>query len=141
MTVKTFIFAGACFSLAAFLWANPADATERSNPNSQANAAAKAFAGAAASATGGAGGYVNVDTEKPAASSAIAPSVGTNNDCLVATPASKAGSLVIFSGGGTTGYHYSGLCLAYKMGDMALAEKMMCDADASYAKHNPKCAK
>lgn len=141
MTVKTLIFSVACFALAAFLYATPSKATERQG-NPQANATASAFAGATASANGGAGGYVYTEQYyKPAAASAIAPSVGTNNDCLVATPASKAASLVIFSGGGTTGYHYSGLCLAYKMGDMALAEKMMCDADASYAKHNPKCTK
>lgn len=92
----------------------------------------------ASNATGGNSG-VNVDTEKPAASSAIAPSVGTNNNCLVATPASKAASILLLSVSGTTGFHYSGLCLAFRMENYELAEKLMCLEDKNYAKLNPKC--
>jgi hypothetical protein len=126
-----------------------ASATERGNPLQGSSAEAYAVSGSkstadsASNATGGSatGGNsgVNVDTEKPAASSAIAPSVGTNNNCLVATPASKAASILLFSVSGTTGFHYSGLCLAFRMENYELAEKLMCLEDKNYAKLNPKC--
>lgn len=146
MTVKTLIFAGTCFAIAAFIWATPAKATERNQPNNaQASAAAVALSSSTSSANsnagGGAGGYVNVDSEKPAASSAIAPSVGTNNNCLIATPSSAAVNILFGGVSKTTGFHYSGLCLAYRMNDLQLAEKLMCLEDKNYAKLNANCAK
>lgn len=132
--------------LVALLVVFNANATDRGNPLQGSSAEAYAVSGSvskstadsASSATGGNSG-VNVDSEKPAASSAIAPSVGTNNNCLVATPASKAASILLFSVSGTTGFHYSGLCLAFRMENYELAEKLMCLEDKNYAKLNPKC--
>ena len=158
MTLKTILFSSSCFALAVFMYANPAKATDRNQlapkatATSQSNAAAAAFAGASAGASvtnstsvtstqnnASQGGSVDINQERTAASSAIAPSVGTNNDCLIATPSSLAGSILIFSGSGTTGYHYSGLCLAYKMQNYELAEQLMCLQDANFRKLNAKC--
>jgi hypothetical protein len=94
----------------------------------------------ASNATGvGGTGVVNVDSEKPAASSAIAPSTSSFVKCPIATQESKAISVLIFSASGTTGLKYSGLCYAIERGDWETATKMMCEADKNYAKANPKC--
>lgn len=85
------------------------------------------------------GDSVRIDQEKPAASSAISPSVGTSNDCQIATPASKSVSILLISVSGTTGVSYNGLCFAYKMKQFDVAERMMCKESAEYAKANPNC--
>lgn len=90
-------------------------------------------------ATGGDGGNVDIDQEKPAVSSAVAPSVGTYRNCAVSTQESKAVSVFFISVSGTTGVKYHGLCLAIMMEQWDIAEKMMCKADSDYAKANPKC--
>lgn len=85
---------------------------------------------------------VNVDNDtKMPASSAISPSVGTTNDCQIATPSSKAFSVLIFSASGTTGVTYNDLCFAYKMKQFDIAEQLMCAKSQDYAKANPKCSK
>ena len=84
---------------------------------------------------------VNIDQEKPAVSSAIAPSVGTGSDCQIATPSSIAASIFILSGSGTTGVHYNDICYAYKRGQFDVADRMMCDKSQAYAKANPACVK
>jgi hypothetical protein len=85
------------------------------------------------------GGNVDIDQEKPAANSAISPSVGTNNDCQIATPSSKAFSILIMSVSGTTGMTYNDICYAYKRGQFDVADKLMCLKSADYAKANPNC--
>lgn len=85
---------------------------------------------------------VNVDNDtKMPASSAISPSVGTMNDCQIATPSSKAFSVLIFSASGTTGVTYNDLCFAYKMKQYDIAEQMMCVKSQDYAKINKNCKK
>jgi hypothetical protein len=83
---------------------------------------------------------IDNDTEMPA-SPAIAPSVGTANDCQIATPSSKAFSILIFSWSGTTGVTYNDLCFAHKTGQKELAEQLMCQKSPDYAKVNPNCKK
>lgn len=96
--------------------------------------------GAISNTSAGGNSSVNVDNDtKMPASSAIAPSVGTSNNCLIATPASAAVNILFGGVSKTTGFHYSGLCLAYRMNDMALVERLMCLEDKNYAKLNPKC--
>jgi hypothetical protein len=132
----SFIEAVICIAVAIFLYSNPANATER-NPLTGAVSTSNAQSGSWSG-----GGYLNNDNDaKMSASSAIAPSVGTNNNCLIATPSSKAASILIFSASGTTGFHYSGLCLAYKMENFELVEQLMCLEDKNFAKLNPKCKK
>jgi len=81
---------------------------------------------------------VDNDTDMPA-SSAISPSVGTANDCQIATPSSKAMSVFVFSASGTTGVTYNDLCFAYKTGQYDVAEKLMCKYSKNYAEANPSC--
>jgi hypothetical protein len=78
------------------------------------------------------------DTKMPA-SSAISPSVGTNNDCQISTPSSKAFSILIMSVSGTTGTTINPICYAYKRGQFDVADKLMCMTDKDYAKANPNC--
>lgn len=85
----------------------------------------------------GGSNILKVDQEKPAASSAIAPSVGTGNDCQIATPSSVAGSVVIASASFTTGVTYNDICYAYKRGQFDVADKLMCMKSQDYAKANP----
>ena len=101
--------------------------------------------GQAQQAMGGGGGNsstsVNVDndTDMPA-SSANSPSVGTANTCQIATPSSKAFSVLIFSVSGTTGVNYNDICFALELGQTAVAEKLMCQKSQAYAAANPNCA-
>lgn len=98
--------------------------------------------GAISNTSSGGNSSVNVDNDtRMPASSAIAPSVGTSNNCLIATPSSAAVNILFGGVSKTTGFHYSGLCLAYRMNDMALVEKLMCLEDKNYAKLNSKCSK
>lgn len=125
-----------------------AHATDRGNDKPNSNTVAAASANAQANAvnllTGGVGyggdTSVNVDNDtKMPASSAISPAVGTGNDCQIATPSSKAFSVLIFSASGTTGVTYNDLCFAYKMKQFDVAEKLMCQKSQDYAKANPRC--
>lgn len=125
-----------------------------SNSTAQAGAVAGAQAaafGAGGNATGGnaqggsaqggtSSASINNDNDV-AASSAFAPSVGTGNDCQIATPSSKAFSLLILSASGTTGVSYNELCYAYKRGQYDVADRLMCLKSQDYAKANPACGK
>ena len=93
---------------------------------------------AATASSGGNSVDVDNDTRMPA-SSAISPSVGTGNDCQIATPSSKAFSILIMSVSGTAGVTYNDLCFAYKMKQFDVAEKLMCAKSKDYAKANPNC--
>lgn len=98
--------------------------------------------GAISNTSSGGNSSVNVDNDtKMPASSAISPSVGTMNDCQIATPSSKAFSVLIFSASGTTGVTYNDLCFAYKMKQFDIAEQLMCEKSQDYAKANAKCKK
>lgn len=99
--------------------------------------------GGSASLTGGSlSSSVEVDNDtKMPASSANSPSVGTMNDCQIATPSSKAFSVLLFSVSGTTGVTYNDLCFAYKTGQLEIAEQLMCQKSQDYAKVNPRCKK
>jgi hypothetical protein len=118
-----------------------ANATERSPlTGAVINNISQSRASAGAIATGGnAGSVSNSNDFNAAAASAIAPSVGTNNNCLIATPSSAAVNILFGGISKTTGFHYSGLCLAYRMNNLELAEKLMCLEDKNFAKLNPKC--
>lgn len=104
-----------------------------SNPSSNAQALA------AAAVTGSSTSTVNVEHQRSAASSANSPSVGTGNDCQIATPSSKAFSVLVFSASGTTGVTYNDLCYAFKRGQFDVADKLMCLKSADYAKANISC--
>lgn len=117
-----------------------ANATGRENPHNQAANMLQGQAQYQNQTGGNSSVSVDNDTKMPA-SSAIAPSVGTNNNCLIATPSSAAVNILFGGVSKTTGFHYSGLCLAYRMNDMALVEKLMCLEDMNYAKLNSKCSK
>lgn len=96
--------------------------------------------GAISNSSSGGNSSVSVDNDtKMPASSAISPSVGTSNDCLIATPSSKAFSVLIFSASGTTGVTYNDLCFAYKMKQYDIAEQLMCAKSQDYAKANKNC--
>jgi hypothetical protein len=123
-----------------------------SNSSSQALGGNAAAQGGKATATGGvsnvtsAGGNsnnnVNIDNDtRMPASPAISPSVGTASDCQIATPSSKALSILLISVSGTTGVTYNDVCFAYKMGQLEVAEKLMCEKSQAYAKANPNCSK
>jgi hypothetical protein len=81
---------------------------------------------------------VDIDNERNVPS-AISPSVGTANDCQIATPSSKAMSVLIFSVSGTTGVTYNPLCYAYKRGQFDVADKLMCLQSKEYAEANEFC--
>lgn len=127
------------------------DDRKSSTANSTAQAGAVAGAQAAAfgtggNATGGSGlggtGNATINNDNDvAASSAYAPSVGTGNDCQIATPSSKAFSVLILSVSGTTGVNYNELCYAYKRGQYDVADRLMCIKSQEYAKANPACGK
>ena len=128
-----------------FLTALNANATGY-DQSTNANAGAVALSGAISGATGGSasngntsayvGGY---DAEKNAVHSAIAPSQSVNNDCQIATPQSKAISLIFASFSGTTGVVYNDLCYAYKRGQFDVADQLMCAYSAEYRKANGNC--
>lgn len=109
--------------------------------STNANAGAVALSGAISSATGGSasngntsayvGGY---DAEKNAVHSAIAPSQSVNNDCQIATPQSKAISVIFASISGTTGVTVNALCLAYRQGDKELTHQIACNTVPEYKK-------
>jgi len=108
------------------------------------SAGALALAGGSTSNSLGVNGGINTntsivnDTRMPA-SPAIAPSVGTANDCQVATPSSKAFSVLVFSASGTTGVTYNDLCFAFKTGQIEVAEKLMCKQSKDYYAANDRC--
>ena len=108
------------------------DGGNQGSSNSQASASA--------AVTGG-GSSASINNHRPAVSSAISPSVSTDNDCQIATPSSKAFSVLVFSASGTTGVTYNDICFAYKMHQFDIAEKLMCLKSQDYAKANPNCAK
>lgn len=108
------------------------------------SAGAIALAGANAAAYGGEGGTggvgnggnTDIDVDR-AASSAIAPSVGTASKCQIATPQSIAASILIASGSLTTGVIYNDLCFALELGQLDVAERLMCKRSKEYAEANP----
>jgi hypothetical protein len=116
-----------------------------SNSSSQAlggNAAATGGVSNVTSAGGNSNNNVSIDNDtRMPASPAISPSVGTASDCQIATPSSKALSILLISVSGTTGVTYNDLCFAYKMGQFEVAEKLMCEKSQAYAKANPNCSK
>jgi hypothetical protein len=127
----------------ALLTALSATASERGNQAS-AYLSATQHQTSENNATGGTatsgGNSVNVDNDtRMPASSAIAPSVGTGNDCQIATPSSKAVSILLISVSGSTGTTINALCFAYKMKQFDVAEKLMCMKSQDYAKANPNC--
>jgi hypothetical protein len=95
------------------------------------------------SATGGTSSNannINLEGDKASkmpASSAISPSVGTWDECQIATPSSKALSVLLISISGTTGVTYNDLCYAYKRKQFDVADKLMCEYSATYKKVNP----
>jgi hypothetical protein len=121
---------------------NASATSSQSQQQTQNNAASAQGGSVGAITNGSAGGSSNVnvdnDTRMPA-SSAIAPSTGTSNDCQIATPSSKAVSLFPISVSGTTGVTYNDVCFAYKMKQFDIAEKLMCLKSQDYAKINPNC--
>ncbi len=129
--------------IASIFYSTGAEATERSPLTGAISSSVSTSNATGGYATGGnaAGGSQNTEfnQERPAAASAIAPSVGTNNNCLIATPSSAAVNILFGGISKTTGFHYSGLCLAYRMDNLELAEKLMCLEDKNFAKLNPKC--
>lgn len=136
----------ALFIVVAFsslFYSTGAEATERSPLTGAVSSSVSTSNATGGYATGGNASNGNQTTEfnqeRPAAASAIAPSVGTNNNCLVATPSSAAVNILFGGISKTTGFHYSGLCLAYRMENFELAEKLMCLEDKNFAKLNPKC--
>lgn len=116
-----------------------------SNSSSQAlGGTAQASGGVSnvTSAGGNSNNNVSIDNDtKMPASPAISPSVGTSSDCQIATPSSKALSILLISVSGTTGVTYNDVCFAYKMGQFDVAEKLMCEKSQAYAKANPNCSK
>ena len=117
--------------------ANHVNASSNNTNNSSLQQAQTAMGGSSSNSNS-----INVEGDDfdPAASSAVAPSVGTVNDCQIATPSSKAVSIIFISVSGTTGVTYNPLCYAYKRGQMDVADKLMCQYSQEYAKANPKCA-
>lgn len=95
------------------------------------------------SATGGIStnsNSINLEGDKAPkmpASSAISPSVGTWDECQIATPSSKALSILLISISGTTGVTYNDLCYAYKRKQFEVADKLMCGYSSAYKKANP----
>ena len=124
-----------------------AQATAQAKAQASAFGLGVGYGGAGGNATGGnstaTGGDTTINNEsaRQAVSPAIAPSVGTGSDCQIATPSSLAGSILIASLSLTTGVHYNDLCYAYKRGQFDVADRMMCDKSAAYAKANPACKK
>lgn len=99
-----------------------------------------AYGGSATLSGGSLSSRVEVDNDtRMPASSAISPSVGTMNDCQIATPSSKAFSVLLFSWSGTTGVTYNDLCFAYKTEQWEVAEKLMCKKSQDYAAANDRC--
>ena len=136
-----YILVIAVFIIVAFssiFYSTGAKATER-NPLTGAVSSSISTSNATGGYAAGGNQTTEFNQERPAAASAIAPSVGTNNDCLVATPSSAAVNILFGGISKTTGFHYSGLCLAYRMENFELAEKLMCLEDKNFAKLNPKC--
>lgn len=108
--------------------------------NSTATTGNSTATGGTSTATGG-DTTVNMESGHHPVNSAIAPSVGTGDDCQIATPSSLAGGILIISLSGTTGVHYNDICYAYKRGQFDVADRMMCDKSAAYAKANSNCKK
>lgn len=80
--MKTLIIAITCFALAAFIWINPASATERTPSQHEGQSQAQ-IAIAGATATGGAGGYVynNEDNKRNPVASASGSFSNTTAEC------------------------------------------------------------
>ena len=128
---------------------NNSEASAEASASAHATAAAAAFGGSATAygGTGGSGGVggnatggsVNFEqnAERPAASSAFAPPVGTSNDCQIATPQSRGFSVLIASASWTASVDYNDLCYAYKRGQFDVADKLMCKKSKDYAEANP----
>lgn len=118
--------------------------TSQSVAGAMALSGSTSFSGGGSALTGAsnANNSVNVDNGNDRiipVSSAIAPSQSVNNDCQIATPQSKAVSLLIFGFSGTTGVTYNDVCYAYKRGQFDISDKLMCLKSKDYAKVNPSC--
>jgi hypothetical protein len=72
-------------------------------------------------------------------SSAIAPSVSSNVDCPIVSPASKAGSIWPLSLSGTTGVTLNPICVAYHLGQTKLVEEIACRQSVEYRAANANC--
>jgi hypothetical protein len=122
----------------ALLTALTVNASERENQASAYLSATQTSSVTSSVTSNGAtnnGNSVNVDNDtRMPASSAIAPSVGTGNDCQIATPSSKAVSILLISVSGSTGTTINALCLAYKQGDKELTHQIACNTVPEYKK-------
>ena len=129
-------------------------ATERQNDtnlqsftSSYANSTSTAGANALSSTVSGAtGGYssngdmsVSLDNEKPAVSSAIAPSLTQNVICPIITPNSHAVQFLVFGGSTTGTQSLNAICVAYHLKQYEILEQMTCAKSAEYRKANVNC--
>lgn len=129
-------------------------ATERQNDtnlqsftSSYANSTSTAGANALSSTVSGAtGGYssngdmsVSLDNEKPAVSSAIAPSITQNAICPIVSPNSHAVQFLVFGGSTTGTQSLNAICVAYHLKQYEILEQMTCAKSAEYRKANGNC--
>ena len=89
---------------------------------------------------GGSSSNVSVDNGR-VASSAIAPSVSQYSDCPIVSPSSKAGSIFLFSGSGTTGTTINGICVAKYLGEGHVVQRIACANSKEYHDANPDVCK